>query len=498
MHENFLKRSTFVKQKKIIKTFCCNPKCMNKILIVGVFLLNVIFVEALTPGLKHFVDSPNFAGGNLAVLVKEIKSGRSVVDYRSEKSLLPASNMKLVTTATALELLGSDFRFQTPLEYDGTIDAQGTLHGNIYIVGSGDPTIGSEVFNDHDFINRWVEAVRKLGIKTVLGHVIADVSAFDREVTPPDWTWENMGNYFAAGAYGLSVYDNMYSIYFKTGATGTTPSILGTIPAMYELRFHNMAKAGKIGEDDDDGYIHGAPFNNERTITGTIPANRESFHIKGDMPNPPLTLASVFTQQLNCAGIPVSGAPLDDAQGNVSRTRFYLHVSPILAEIIKETNMQSNNMYAEHLFKRLALINNAVATRDAATQLVRDFWKQRGLDVSTFFQHDGCGMSPMNGVTPRFFVQLLTYMRTQSKNKEAFFASLPVAGQSGTFKKLLAGTPLAGKVMAKSGSIRRVLCYSGYITLSNKEYAFSVMVNNYIGSSTDARKTIEQLLLSVL
>jgi len=471
---------------------------MKKILIAGVFLLNVFLAAALTPGLKRFIDSPNFVGGNLAVLVKEIKSGKSVVDYRSEKSLLPASNMKLITTATALELLGPDFRFETPLEYDGTIDAQGTLHGNIYIVGSGDPTIGSEVFKDHDFINRWVEAVRKLGIKTVLGHVIADVSAFDKEVTPPDWTWENMGNYFAAGVYGLSVYDNMYSIYFRTGAPGTTPLILGTEPPMYEMTFHNKVKAGKTGEDDDDGYIHGAPFSNERTITGTIPANRESFHINGDIPNPPLKLASVFTQQLNCAGIPVSGAPLDDGQRNISRTRFYLHVSPTLAEIIRETNMQSNNVYAEHLFKRLALIHNSVATRDGATQLVRDFWKQRGIDVSAFFQHDGCGMSPMNGVTPRFFVQLLTYMRTQSKYKEAFFASLPVAGQNGTLKKLLAGTPLAGKVMAKSGSIRRVLCYSGYIELSNKEYAFSVMVNNYTGSSTDARKAIEQLLLSIL
>jgi serine-type D-Ala-D-Ala carboxypeptidase/endopeptidase (penicillin-binding protein 4) len=113
------------------------------------------------------------------------------------------------------------------------------------------------------------------------------------------------------------------------------------------------------------------------------------------------------------------------------------------------------------------------------------------------FQHDGCGMSPMNGVSPRFFVQLLTYMRTQSKYKEAFFASLPVAGKTGTVKRLLAGTPLAGKVRAKSGSIRRVLCYSGYIELGEKEYAFSIMVNNYTGSSSNTRKAIEALLLSL-
>lgn len=470
---------------------------MKKTFLLLICLVLSFEIGALSPGLKRFVEAPNFAGGNLAVLVKDIRNGRTVLDYRSGKSLLPASNMKLVTTATALELLGPDFRFETPLEYDGAIDSLGVLHGNIYIVGSGDPTIGSEVFNDHDFINRWVEAVQKMGIKSVLGHVIADVSAFDKEVTPPDWTWENMGNYFAAGVYGLSLYDNMYSIHFKTGTQGTTPLILGTTPPMYEMVFHNMLKAGKTGEDDDDGYIHGAPFSNERTITGVIPSNRKLFTIKGDIPNPPLKLASLFAERLNASGIEVSSVPLDDVSDNENHTRFYVHKSPTLAEIIKETNMQSNNLYAEHLFKRLALINNAVATRDEATQLVRDFWKQHGADVTTLFQHDGCGMSPMDGVTPRFFVQLLSYMRSQSKYKDAFFASLPVAGQSGTVKKLLAGTPLAGKVMAKSGSIRRVLCYAGYMELPGKEYAFSVMVNNYTGGSTEARKAIEQLLLSI-
>ncbi|MTK53514.1 D-alanyl-D-alanine carboxypeptidase/D-alanyl-D-alanine-endopeptidase [Paludibacter sp.] len=470
---------------------------MKKILLFAFLMFDACLVSALNQGVKHFVEAPNFKGGNLAVLVKDVKSGKVVLDYRSEKSLMPASNMKLITTATALELLGADFRFETPLEYDGTIDAQGVLHGNIYIVGTGDPTIGSEVFNDHDFIQRWVDAVQKAGIKTVLGHVVANVSAFDKEVTPPDWTWENMGNYFAAGVFGLSVYDNMYAIHFKTGAPGTTPQILGTTPPMYEMVFHNMLKAGKTGEDDDDGYLHGAPFSNERYITGTIPSNREQFSIHGDMPNPPLKLATLLTEKLNGAGVAVSGAPLDEFQNSDHHTRFFVHQSPTLAEIVKETNMQSNNLYAEHIFKRLALINNAVATRDEATRVVRDFWKQHGADVSTLFQHDGCGMSPMNGVSPRFFVELLSYMRTQSKYKDAFFKSLPVAGQSGTLKKLLDGTPLAGKVMAKSGSIRRVLCYSGYMELSNKEYAFSVMVNNYTGSSTEARKMIEQLLLSV-
>jgi len=124
-------------------------------------------------------------------------------------------------------------------------------------------------------------------------------------------------------------------------------------------------------------------------------------------------------------------------------------------------------------------------------------WKKQGADVSSLFLQDGCGLSPIDGISPAFFVQLLTYMRTKSNYKAAFFASLPIAGVSGTLKKLLAGTSLEGKVIAKSGSIRRVLCYSGYIELNNKEYAFSIMVNNFQGSYTDTRKAIEKLMLSL-
>jgi len=164
-----------------------------------------------------------------------------------------------------------------------------------------------------------------------------------------------MGNYYAAGVYGLSLYDNTYTLMFKTGAPGTTPQITGTSPAMYELNFHNMMTTGKVGEDDDDGYLHGAPYSNERTITGTIPSNRELFTIKGDMPNPPLKLASLFTERLNAAGISVSAPPIDEVLNRDVHTRFFVHQSPTLAEIIKETNEQSNNLYAEHLFKRLAL-----------------------------------------------------------------------------------------------------------------------------------------------
>jgi len=446
-------------------------------------------------GLKQFIETPCLSTAGIGVLVKEIHSGEVVMDHRSAKALIPGSTMKLVTTAAALEMLGSDFRFETPLEYSGAIDAAGTLNGNVYIMASGDPTIGSEVFDDHRFIDRWVDAVKRAGIKRINGSVIANVSRYDGEATPPDWTWQNMGNYFAAGVYGLSLFDNMYRLTFRTGSPGSTPAITGTTPAMPELVFHNFLKAGAEGSDADDGYLHGAPFSNERTITGVIPPFKNAFTIKGDMPNPPLKLAGYFTAKLDSAGISVAGTPLVETAGFTHHVTVFTHKSPPLIDIINNTNHVSNNLFAEHLFKRLALTHDSVATREGAIEAIRNFWQQQQLDVSELFMMDGCGLSPVDAVSPKFLVQLLSYMRTKSANSTLFFTSLPTSGGDGTLKTFLNKTSLAGKVHAKSGSIRRVLCYAGYVESGKKEYVFAIMVNNFKGSYSDVKKAIEKLLL---
>jgi D-alanyl-D-alanine carboxypeptidase/D-alanyl-D-alanine-endopeptidase (penicillin-binding protein 4) len=480
----------------IFMNFMSGPQKSQIYLLYIILLFSSIYVNGKSHALKSFLCIPELSCADVGILVKEVQTNKTIVEYRSDKSLMPGSNLKLITTATALNLLGPDFRFATPLQFDGSIDQNGILHGNLYIVGRGDPTIGSEDFADVDFIDKWVMAVKKAGIKAVDGRVIADVSAFDQEVIPPDWVWEDMGNYYAAGVYGLSLDDNLYRLTFRTDSIGTTPKIIAIAPSFHPIIFHNYLKASALNADGS--FIHGAPFSYQRTITGTLPANRASFVVKGDLPNPPFALATFFTDQLNHHGIYVNGLPTDTLPAvNSKRTEFYIHYSPDLNAIIDKTNTESNNLFAEHIFKRLALINYHIATREEATQIVKQFWGSHQVDTTSLFIEDGSGLSPFDGVTPDFFVHLLIYMRTENLYGTQLFNSLPVAGQSGTLRNFLVNTPLEGKVHAKSGSIKRVLCYAGYLERNNKEYAFSVMTNNYQGSALNVRKAIEKFLLSL-
>lgn len=463
---------------------------------VFLFAFNVS-AKVETRALETFLNTPELSCANVGILVKNMDHDEDIIRFQSDKALIPGSNLKLITTAAALYILGPTFRFETPLEYDGTIDADGVLHGNIYIVGKGDPTIGSEFFQSDHFIQNWIQAVKELHIHSIQGKVIADVSAFDSEVIPSNWVWEDMGNYYAAGVYGLSLNDNMYRLTFKTDSIGTTPMIIDRFPNYHSMIFHNELKASS--NPSDQSYLHGAPFSYQRTITGTIPANRSSFVIKGDLPNPPLALATLFTNQLKLAGINVSGSPTDTLPPVTKpRISFYIQYSPELIEIINRTNHDSNNLFAEHIFKQLALTQFPVATRQEATQILKKFWASHQFDTTTLFIEDGSGLSPFDGVTPHFFVQLLTFMYKDNLYGSLFLNSLPIAGENGTLRNFLNNTPLSGKVFAKSGSIKRVLCYSGYLFLPNKKkYAFSIMVNNFYGSPTSVKKAIEKLLLSL-
>lgn len=445
-------------------------------------------------GLSNFVNASNLKRANLSVMVKDLETGKVVMDHRAEKNTIPASTTKLVTTATALEILGPDFKFETKLQYDGAI-RDSVLNGNIYILGGGDPTLGSAFMGDSLFLDKWVLAVKTLGIKKINGSVIGDATLFNTEGIVPKWSWEDMGNYYAAGAYGISIYDNTCRVYFKSGAVGSTPEVVRTQPEIPGLKFKVFMKA--TATDEDSAYFYGEPLSNERLVYGGIPANKSEFLSKADIPNPPLYAAQVLAQKLKDNGVDQTKSPSAEISDAKVRTTIFTLQSPPLKDIIANINYKSNNHYAEHVFRYLSLQR---ATQAAATQsvpVIKDFWKKQGVDVNGLIMFDGCGLAPNNAISANFFVDLLEYEYKKSQYKEVFLASLPVAGQSGTIRKLLKGTRLEGKVQAKSGSIYGVQCFAGYINWNNKVYAFAVLVNNYSGIRKNAVEEIEKLLLSV-
>jgi len=468
---------------------------MNKIKILCASLLFSLPYLSAENALSRFTDNALLKNANISLLVQDLKTGKVLSDFRSGNSAVTASTMKVITTATALEMLGPDFHFQTKLEIDGEITKDSTLVGNLYIYGGGDPTLGSEKLGNPDFLTEWTAAVRKAGIRHITGRIVANPGIYDKEVINPKWTWEDMGNYYAPGIHGIAYLDNTYRAYFNSAGAGKLTELVKIEPEIPELSIDNYVRSANV--NSDNAYFYGAPFAYHRYVMGEIPANRTNFAVKGDIPEPALVLARDFQTQLAASGCKVDQAPAVEYDTDCKKYIIYTYESPALKDIITETNVKSNNLYAEYLFKYIGSTVQIPSTIDLSVATIRKFWKAKGLPVDQLFQCDGSGLSPADGVSANFFVQLLSYMKNKSKNADVFYNSLPVSGESGTLKSFLDGTSLQGKVHAKSGTIERVKSYAGYIETKNGTLVFALLVNNPFGTSKEVVKKMENFLLDV-
>ncbi len=448
--------------------------------------------------LDKFLSSPITKNATISLLVKNMETDSVVADFRSNSATPPASITKLITTATAMEMLGPDFRFETYLEMDGTLE-NGTLHGNLYIRGTGDPTLGSYKVGNRNFLSVWTREIRDAGIRQIKGGVIADISFFNTdEAINPQWIWEDIGNYYAPGISALSYMDNSMNIQLMSGAVGSVATVVKTLPTVPDVVFENHIVCKAI--DYDGAYVHGLPFSNRRYLIGSVPANKGVFGLRGDIPNPGLLLAQHLTAQLESAGINVSEpAGYQKERSQQERKVIYVHKSPLLSEIIAETNFQSNNHYAEQLFRYLGSRVSVPATVKNSVDIIKQFWKARMIDLSSAFLCDGSGLAPQNAIPADVFVRLLAYMSQVSIYKEDFLATLPVAGESGTLSGFLKDTSLHGKVQAKSGTTSRIKSYAGYMSIPGKgNFVFCVIVNNGAGKARVVQREIECFLVNLV
>ncbi len=450
-------------------------------------------------GIQQFISNPALRHASVGVSVVDINTGETIVEHDSQKSLTPASITKIITTATALELLGEDFRYETKVG----IDAENP--NRILIIGSGDPTLGSSAIDVNPnsfFIN--VASAAKRTLKSDVDYEILVVDdLFGYEGVSPEWTWIDMGNYYAAGSYGISVFDNTYKLFFDTTNPNVTPRIIRTEPDMNDLKFSNFLTQNKTGSDN--GYIYGIPFSHERIIRGNIPSGRKEFSIKGDIPNPGLLLGETLSEYLIRSGIKISGVKTvkDEVLSGVDKkykisTQLHTYFSPPLEEIVREVNVVSNNHYAEHLIRTIGLKEKISSNSlQNGIDLIHSFWNSKGVATTSLSLFDGSGLAPQNAFSPQFLTDILIYMFNSGLYSKSFVSSLPKAGQDGTLKNFLKNSKYEGKVMAKSGSIGGVHCYSGYLIDGNKQYAFTVMVNKFNGTRPQVRSAIEKFLLSL-
>ena len=272
---------------------------ISLIFFVGLLIAQTVS-EKLTIAINKMQIDSAFKHASMSLYVIESNTNKVVFDYNSQLGLAPASCQKIITSVTAFELLGNDYQYKTELRYDGTIE-NGILKGNLYVTGAGDPTLGSWRYNttkDSMVLTNWINAIKKTGIKKIDGTIFFDGTKFENQPLPGGWIWDDIGNYYGAGSWGLNWHENQYDLVLQPGdKEGDDVYILQTKPALQKAYLKPLVTTGKKGSGDNS-YIYLPPNSTTGFVTGTVPAGEKTFTIAGAMPNPTWQIEKALEDKL--------------------------------------------------------------------------------------------------------------------------------------------------------------------------------------------------------
>ncbi|MBB6329421.1 D-alanyl-D-alanine carboxypeptidase/D-alanyl-D-alanine-endopeptidase (penicillin-binding protein 4) [Chryseobacterium sediminis] len=433
-------------------------------------------VEKTVLSAKELVDinvntmmaDPVLKNASWGFVVYDPKTKKVISSYNENTPLVPASTTKLLTTETALNLLGENYRWMTQLEYSGTIDENGVLNGNLYVIGSGDPSLGTNkagASSYRDIISDFIGGVSREGIKKVNGDIIIQTALFKGNISvlPENVVWLENNNYYLPA--------------------GSTRDIN---PANEKL----IVKKGSFSTDKKFFYV--SPYNHQMVYADKYEGNGI---LTTKLPDAPAYLANSFRTTLVKSGIPVTGkvSPKMTDAAPEGRKMLSAYKSPTLGDIIYYTNQHSDNSLAEALLRTVGYQKMGDQTSESGRIVVTGHLKDTGFDMIGLNYMDGSGLSRSNNVTPISQVKFLTSLMDQ-KYYRSYLTSLPIGGQSGTLKRMFIGEG-NGQVFAKTGTLNKVKTLAGYLkTNSGKTLVFSLMVNNYSGSVDMVKKRMEKIL----
>jgi D-alanyl-D-alanine carboxypeptidase/D-alanyl-D-alanine-endopeptidase (penicillin-binding protein 4) len=464
---------------------------------IQIWLISLLFIaghaasqtlqQKIQTAFNRFQADSQCRYASISLTVLDAKTGEQVFAANPNMGLAPGSTLKTITAVTALNILGADYKFHTQFSYRGTIDADGTLNGDVIIRGYGDPTLGSwrwETTKESYVLSQMVSALKKAGIKRVTGRVIGDDSYLGTQSVPDGWIWQDLGTYYGAGTSALCWRENQFNIKLRTGEVNTPISITGTVPAMPYLTFKSEL-LNAPAHTGDQGYPYLPSFgSNIMYVRGTYAIDQTKKSIAAAIPDPAYDLAWRLTDTLKALGISVSdisesaltlkskGQPIP--QSTVSLLTI---TSPDMRSILYWQNHISINLYAEQLLKTLTEKNKTAPSTANGVKTLQNFWTTKGIDSNTLNIFDGSGLSPGNRVTTLTMARIL-----QSATKESwyhiFYDSLPVYND----------------IHMKSGSINGAQAFTGYQTHQGRELCFSIIVNNYNGSSRGIKDKMYKVL----
>ena len=429
--------------------------------------------ELVDINLNGMISDPVLRNATWGFVIYDPRTKKVISSYNENTPLVPASTTKLLTTETALNLLGEKFRWITQLEYSGEIDETGNLLGNLYIIGSGDPSLGTNKAGASSYsklVSDFTSAIAEKGIKKITGDIIIQTGVFKSNKSqklPENIVWLENGNY-----------------YLPVGST------LDISPENEKLI---AKKSNPFAENKNFYYI--SPYIKQMVYADKF----VGLGLTTKLPDAPAYLANTLRSTLLKSKIPVIGKVVTRTTDLTPEKRNVLtsYQSPTLAEIIFYTNQHSDNALAEATLRMVGFQKNGDQTLESGRNAVVEHLKSSQFDTSGLNYVDGSGLSRSNLVTPISQVKFLTSLMDENYFK-TYFDSLPIGGQSGTLKKMFYGEG-NGQIFAKTGTLNKVKTLAGYMkTNTGKTLVFSLLINNYAGSVDQVKSRMEKILQPAL
>ncbi|WP_226064456.1 D-alanyl-D-alanine carboxypeptidase/D-alanyl-D-alanine endopeptidase [Kaistella polysaccharea] len=419
--------------------------------------------------INSMMSDPVLRNADWGFVVYDPKTKKVVSSYNENASLVPASTTKLLTTDTAMSLLGEKFRWVTQLEYSGTVDEAGILQGNLYIVGSGDPSLGTNkagAYSYREIVADFISSLSDKGIKKVNGDIIIQTALFKLNKTqnlPENIVWLENGSYYLP--------------------VGTT----------HEINPQNERLIAKQANPfaENKNYYYISPYIGKMVYADKF----DGGYLTTKLPDAPAYLANSLRTTMLKSGLPVTGKVVTKITDSEPESRSVLtsYQSPTLAEIIMYTNQHSDNALAEATLRMVGFQKFGDQTLEGGRNAVMDHLKNVNFDVEGLRYYDGSGLSRNNVVTPISQVKFLANLMNE-KYYKSYFDSLPIGGQTGTLKKTFYDIG-NGQIFAKTGTLNKVKALAGYMkTYSGKTLVFSLLINNYAGSVDQVKARMEQIL----
>jgi D-alanyl-D-alanine carboxypeptidase/D-alanyl-D-alanine-endopeptidase (penicillin-binding protein 4) len=436
-------------------------------------------------------------------MVQSLETGEVMYRQNTEKLFMPASNNKLVTAAAALARLGSDYQYHTRVVTNGQVEADGTLQGDLVVIGGGDPAI-SERFYDDDptaVFRDWADSLRTQGINRISGDIIGDDDLFDDVHLGPGWAWDYLDSYYAAEIGALHYNEGAVTYKIMPGDSVGAPARVDSLPPTGYLKL-DVDIVTVADSTDASVRFQRRPFSNDARLWGEIWVGEDTLTRYIAPHDPTMFFVTVMKEILEDEGIEVAGRPVDldslpEGVPGDSLSALFVHQSPPLSEIVTPFLKRSQNQIGEMLLLYVGVADSDTGSYSAGRRAVRGTLTNWGITESSYIYVDGSGLSRYNYVSPDMVVRLLRTMSLRPEF-EVYYDALPIAGVDGTLRSRMKGTRAEGNARAKTGYISNSRALSGYVTtLDGEMLAFSMIVNNF-DESVDAAEYLQDLAVERL